>query len=180
MNIAVEEALRQYVVVNGGPDIDNYVGNKDQYRQDLRNWLDKWLYSGEDAEEHQKEYNETVPAEAKAEYTASHPEPFYAPKAWDKGLKAAQDKAIAEADPFGGKGDELLSELNKVEYWYDEMGEKPTDEYIRDTIKKAYAVYLDCGMTIGTIRIFGSANNSERNATLAGYYINYHATGIYL
>lgn len=173
---AVEEALRQYVVDNGGPDIDDYAGNTEQYDQDLNSWLDTWLYS----EEHHKEYHETVPAEAKSEYVASHPEPYYAPKAWDKGLEAAVEQARSEADPFGGKAEEFLNELDKVAYWYDEMGEKPTDEYIRDTIKKAYAVYLDCGMTIGTIRIFGSANNSERNAELAGYYINYHTNGIYL
>lgn len=180
MYSAVEEALRQYVVVNGGPDIDDYVGDESRYLQDLNSWLDKWLYSDEDAEEHQKEYNETVPAEAEAEYLASHPEPFYAPKAWDKGLEAAVEQARSEADPFGGKAEEFLNELDRIAFWHDDMGEKPTDEYIRDIIKTAYTMYLDCGMTIGTIRIFGSANNSERNATLAGYYINYHATGIYL
>lgn len=176
---AIEAAQQKYVVDNGGPDKNDYAGNEGEYYIDFDSWFNDW-FNGEYGWERSEEYNKTVPAEAEAEYRAENAEPVVQAHEWDKGLQAAKDQAVAEADPFGGKGDELMDKLNKIIYWYSDMGAKPTDASVRSTINEAYAVYVDCGLPTGTMRIFGTANNTEKQATLAGYYVSFNHGGVYL
>lgn len=179
---AVEAAQQKYVVDNGGPDKNDYTGNEGEYYVDFDSWINDW-FSGEYGGEYSKEYYETVPAEAEAEYRAKpgNAEPVVQAHVWDKGLEEAKAQAAAAVDPFGGKADEFVQKLSRVIYWHSEMGARPTDATVRSVINEAYAIYVDCGFTTGTMRIFGAANNSERQATLAGYYVNYNqGGGVYL